>query len=413
LNIWFDRKPAYILAATLLIFVSLSLNLSSGVTHKLNSQNNAPPSIFAAEDQTIEMNRTFVVDEWRREIIIDAWGEVSSNDYYKITNNKSENIYQLTFYLLSNASSISIQDAYENYPETSITESVKEDHIQINLTLREPLKPGERNEFLIAYNLPSGMYLSKNGWQDYTLEMPLTKPESWIIKKFSLIITLPDGAEVETFSNPNYKIEKHGLSVKIIVAENDVVEFQNPYIILKYRYFILWGILRPMIWAGLFVVIGAALFFLKRSLHPKPAVVPVSLSVVGEFIKAYEEKRRLSAEIESLHRQFRSGRISRKRLRIRRRPLEQKLASINKRLADLKEELIKSSRRYEEMLNELETAEAEIETINSDIERVEARFRRGEISATVRQRLLNEYNRIKRRAESTVSEILVRLEEGI
>jgi len=413
LDTWFDRRIIYILAATLLICASLNINVVGGIKYNLNSQNYTLSPISTAENQTLEINETFVVDEWRREIIVDAWGGVSSNDYYAVFNNKSEEIYRMTFYLPSNASGISIQDAYGNYPKTSITESVQEDHIQIDLTLREPLKPGERNEFLITYNLPSEIYLSKNGWQDYTLELTLTKPASWIIKKFSLVITLPEGAEVRSFSKPNYKIEKHGLAVRIITTENDVVEFQNPSIILKYQYFILWGVFRPLIWAGLFAAIGAAFFFLRRSLHPKPAVAPIPPSAVGEFIEAYEEKRRLSAEIESLQRQFRSGRISRRRLRIRRRSLERKLASINKRLVDLKEQLITSSRRYEEMLNELETAEAEIETINADIERVEARFRRGEISAAVRQRLLDEYSRIKKRAESTISEILVRLEEGI
>jgi len=356
-------------------------------------------------------NETFVVNEWKREIIVDAWGGVSGNDYYSILNNRSEEIYRIMVYLPANISSISVQDAYGEYSRVAILTIAQKDYTQVYITLRESLKPGERNEFLIVYGLPSNRYISKKSWQDYTLELNLTKPENWFVRKFSLIISLPEGAELKSFSNAQYKVERQGLSIKIVLTKDDLAEFNNPYITVEYRYIILWGIFRPLIWTGVAVIISAAIFFIRRITRPTAVVKPISLSILKQFVEVYEEKRRLSMDLESLQEQFRSGRLSRRRLRLRRRSLDQRLAALNKQLAELKDQIIAASGRYEEMLRELETAEAEIETLNADIRRVEARFRRGEISADVRRRLLDEYGRIKERAEGTISEILLRFQE--
>ncbi len=395
----------------LLISASLKMNLACGTAY--NSQIAEASSASKVRIFDLEENKTFVIDEWRREITIDAWGGISGGDYYLIFNNRSEEFYRMTFNLPANASNISVRDAYEDYSNVAIVTSVQKDHIQVTITLRRTLKPGERNEFLITYGLPSSRYISRKSWQDYTLELDLVKPENWFVKKFSLIISLPEGAEMRSFSNAHYKVEKQGLSTKVIMTENDLVEFHYPHVTLEYQYIILWGVLKPMIWTAVIALAGAAFFFIRRLLHPAAVVTPVSISTLRKFVEVYEEKRRLSSELESLQRKFRSGKLSRRRLRLRRRSLEQRLSALNRRLAELKDQIITMSDQYKDMLRELETAEAEIETLNADIERVEARFRRGEISADARRRLLDEYNRIKERAESTISEILLRLEEGI
>jgi len=405
-----DKEILYIFTVALLITASLETNLTSGATY--NPYMVKAASMPTMVDPSLAANETFLVDEWRREIVVDAWGGLSANDYYSISNNnQSEGIYRITFLLPANASDISLQDAYGGYSKTAIVVSAQEEYTQVDVALKETLKLGERNEFLVTYRLPSSRYITKSSWRDYTLKLNLAKPENWLVRNFSLIISLPEGAELKSFSGTGYKTEMQGLSVKIILTEHDLVEFHNPYITLEYRYFILWAAFRPMIWTAAVALVGAAFFFIKRFMHPPAAVTPVSLSILREFVESYEEKRRLSMRIESLQRQFRRGRISRRRLRLRRKPLDQRLAALNKRLAELKDEIIATARQYEEILRDLETAEAEIEALNVDIERVEARFRRGEISADVRRRLLDEYGRIKERAENTILKILIRLRE--
>jgi len=403
------KEILYFSIVALLITASLETNLTGGATY--NSYMVKAASMPLMVDPSLASNETFLIDEWRREIIVDAWGGLSANDYYSIFNNQSEGIYRITFLLPANASDISLQDAYGDYSKTALFISTREEYTQVNVTLRKTLKPGERNEFLMKYKLPSSRYIRKSSWQDYTLELNLTKPKNWFVRKFSLVVSLPEGAELKSFSGTGFKTERQGLSIKVILTEYDLVEFHNPYVTLEYRYFILWAAFRPMIWTAAAALVGAAFFFIKRFLHPPAQVAPVSLGILRDFVESYEEKRRLSMELESLQRQFRRGRISRRRLRLRRRSLDQRLAALNKRLAELKDQIIATAERYEEMLRDLETAEAEIEALNVDIERVEARYRRGEISADVRRRLLDEYGRIKERAENTISKILIRLRE--
>ena len=404
-----EKKILFISVALLLILAGSRISLTYGASCSSHIVN--PSLMFNPGNPGLAANETFMIDEWSRRISLDAWGGISGSDYYSIFNNQSDVISQVTFILPANASDISVQDAYGDYSKTKIDTSPQEDHIKIDIFLREPLKPKERNEFLITYKLPSSRFISQKSWQDYTLELNLVKPENWIVKKFSLIISLPEGAELKSFSNANYKVERQGLSVKVILTEDNLVEFQTSHITLEYQYFILWRIFRPLVWTGLAALIGAALFFIKRFLHPVTVVTPVSPSILKKFVEVYEEKRRLSEQIQSLQKQFRSGKLSRRKLRLRKRSLDQRLAVLNKRLAELKDQIVTVADRYKEMLRDLETAEIEIETLNMDIERVEVRFRRGEISADVRRRLMDEYNRIKSRAEGRISEILLRLQE--
>jgi len=408
-NKQFDKRILYALVALLLISTSLKISPLGGITYGPHVVKAASTPIIGNVSLTV--NETFVIDEWRREIVVDAWGGISASDYYLISNNRSEEIFRMPFLLPANASNIFLQDAYGEYAKEAIVASPREEYMQVNITLREMLKPGERDEFLIVYELPSSRYISKEGWQDYTLKLNLVKPENWFVRKFSLVISLPEGAEIKNFSEPEYKIERRGLSVKIILTKYDLIEFNSSHITLEYQYVILWAAFKPMIWAAGAAVVGAAFVYIKRFLHPTVAVTPISPSVLKKFVEVYEEKRRLSRELETLQKQFRRGRLSRRRLKLKRSSLGQRLVALNKRLGELKDQIIAAAGRYEEMLKELETAEAEIETLNADIERVEARFRRGEISGDVRRRLLDEYSRIKERAESTISRILLRLQE--
>ena len=406
-----NRWIFYTLMAAILI--SSGISTSSADEAPSDSMRIQSLSASPAENPGSEGNEVFLIDEWRREITIDAWGGITGSDYYLIFNNQSEGLYQITFHLPANASEISVQDAYGEYQDFSIVTESFEDHVQLNLTLRQPLKPGERNQFLISYRLPPDRYITQNSWQDYTLKLDLSKPENWLIKKFTLTIILPDGATVKWFSNQPYKIEKRGLSPRITMEEDHLKDFRDPRITLDYQYLIIWGAARPAIWTAVAALIGAILFYTRRFLRPEVAVPPVSVNLLKRFVEAYEERRRLLAEVEALERAFRSGRAPKKKFRLRRRSLKQRLLALDKRLAELRGQITATSKRYEEMMKEIMTAEAEIETLNSDIDRVEVRYRRGEISASVRRRLLEEYSRIRKKAENRISEILLRLEEGI
>ena len=400
----------------LLVLVALLLTMLmiNGLGIVLSIGGSSSPSAICSSSNSVGntgqlTNKTFIIDEWRREINLDAWNGISGIDYYLISNAYSTELYKVSFLLPANASEIRVQDAYGEY-SVGITKIHREDAIQVNVTLRRPLKPGERNEFLVSYRLPSSIFIDQVGWQDYRLELKLVKPKNVLIKKFSLIIHLPEGAEPKNFPS-DLQVKRQGLATMMILARYNVTEFSTSYITLEYQYSILWRVFKPLTWIGATALVIAAFFLIKRFFYPTAATIPVPSTLLGDFVKVYEEKRRLTTELRSVEEQFRRGRISRRRLRMRRRTIEHRISELNKRLADLKDRITATSDRYGELIKELEAAEVEIETLNADIERVEMRFRRGEISADVRRRLIDEYANIRRRAEGRISEILLRLQE--
>jgi len=93
--------------------------------------------------------------------------------------------------------------------------------------------------------------------------------------------------------------------------------------------------------------------------------------------------------------------------------LERRLSRLQKRLNVLREELESASRRYAELMGDLEVAEAELEAVKASLERLRSRYRRREISSETYDRLLDEYNRRRESAESTIDEVLLRLEEEL
>ena len=405
------RENSYVIMALLLIVLVILSCLGIGLSIGVSGNPSVMDDISSTAGSTDKSaNKTLIIDEWRREIILDAWYGISGIDYYLIRNVYSTEIHKVSLFLPAKADEIRVQDAYGEYSPLSIFEIRREDTVQINLTLNRPLKPEEKNEFLLSYKLPLDTYIEQTGWQDYKLKLDIAKPKNVLIRKFSLTINLPEGAEPKNLP-PNFHVKRQGLTTKIILLMRNVRESGTLHITIDYQYSIFWRAFKPLMFIGATALLVTIFFIIKRLYYPAPVAKPVPSALLGDFIKVYEEKMRLSMELQSIEEQFRSGRISGKRMRFRRRTIEHRISELNKQLAELKDRITAASDRYGELIKELEAAEVEIETLNADIERVEARFRRGEISADVRRRLIDEYANIRRRTEGRISEILLRLQE--
>jgi len=361
-------------------------------------------------------NYTFQVDDWRREVKIDGWGGISVTDYCVLVNTANETVYTVYFSLPPNATIISVQDIFGDISRSSLTIVNHNEYVEVQVFLRDRLETGQKVKLLVSYGLPSASYLSKTSWQDYTLSVPLDKPEDWFVKQFSLVVFLPEGAEFQRSSMSRSEIKKNGFSTTITFVEHNVTKFSEPRVTLYYRYIILWVAFRPALWVGTAAAILAALYFARRTVAPSvaaAALTPLSPEILRKFVDTYEEMRRLKAELSSLERQVHRGKLSRRRYRLRRRSLDGRLSRLQRDLEELKGKVAAAGGQYSERIRELETAEVEIETLETDIERVETRFRRREINSEVYRRLLDEYNRIKDRAENTIAEVLLRFREEI
>jgi hypothetical protein len=354
------------------------------------------------ENGSSTANYTYVVEDWRRDVKIDAWGGISVTDQCVVTNNSNESLRIASFYLPLNASAITAQDIFGTYEQTSLAITKSETYVAVRIYL------------LVAYNLPSNIYISQNGWQDCTLNISLSKPADWFVKQFTLVVSLPEGAEYQAASKTPSLVQKSGFSVSVEYEEANFAQINEPTITLQYQYFILWAIFRPALWTGIAVALFGAVFFARRMFKSSAAVVatvPFSSSLLRDFVNRYEERRRLRSEIESMEDQIKKGKLSRRKFRLRKSSVDDHISRLEKDLSQLSNKISAASEQHMERMKHLKKAEDEIETLKNDIERAEARFLRKEITAEARRKMLDEYNRMKERAENTIEETLLRLKE--
>jgi hypothetical protein len=366
------------------------------------------------ENGSSTANYTYVVEDWRRDLKIDAWGGISVTDQCVVTNNSNESLRIASFYLPLNASAITAQDIFGTYEQTSLAITKFETYVAVRIYLRNSLSSQQKTNLLVAYNLPSNIYISQNGWQDCTLNISLSKPADWFVKQFTLVVSLPEGAEYQAASKTPSLVQKSGFSVSVEYEEANFAQINEPTITLQYQYFILWAIFRPALWTGIAVALFGAVFFTRRMLKPSAAVaatVPFSSSLLRDFVNRYEERRRLRSEIESMEDQIKKGKLSRRKFRLRKSSVDDHISRLEKDLSQLSNKISAASEQYMERMKHLKKAEDEIETLKNDIERAEARFLRKEITAEARRKMLDEYNRMKERAENTIEETLLRLKE--
>ncbi|RJS80355.1 hypothetical protein CW711_00010 [Candidatus Bathyarchaeota archaeon] len=383
---------------------SLILKYSEGTVSAF-AKDSAWVTFSSADFKLLEVN------EMTRRITVDEWGNIAVSDRYYIINRATSSVFRLSLRIPRNATSISAQDIYG-----SLKVAVKRTstHVEVEVSLRRGLKEGERVKLLIAYKIPSGLYLEHEGWDGYTLTMkPLTYNNWWIVEKLDVVIVLPEGARFQTSIKDPSRFEKNAFQETITFTEYNVTAFDELSLNLKYRYGVLWPSFRPTVWVGLLTSILAVFLYLRGPTKLSVPTVPVPVETIREFIGDYEEKRRILQNLEIIERQVRRGKISRRRYKVRRDSLERRLSRLQKRLNVLREELESTSRRYAELMGDLEVAEAELEAVKASLERLRSRYRRREISSETYDRLLDDYNRRRERAESTIDEVLLRLEEEL
>ncbi|MEM2110364.1 MAG: hypothetical protein QXX08_00595, partial [Candidatus Bathyarchaeia archaeon] len=349
------------------------------------------------------------VEEMRRELRIDAFGELHVTDFYEITNLKGG---KLSFILPPNATGISFQDIYGIYDQSKMIVTKEKKYTEINVTLRNAILTENKTDFLVAYKIPFWEYVAQDTWYIYKLNVSLARP-NWVLKQFTVVITLPEGAVFQS-STMSLSLEKSFLSETLKMVASNVTRFHSLDFDLNYQYTILWSSFRPTLWTGAIIALFGIVFFLVRKPKLEAVVVaPVLIETLRRFVEIYDERRRLISDRESLEQQAQRGKISRRQYRLRRSSIDSRLSKLVKDSAEFKKKIEAAGGRYTEMMKRLEIAETMLETLGRDIERVEARYQREEISSEARHRLLEEYNHGKEQAENTIYEIILRLREEI
>ena len=351
-------------------------------------------------------------DEAKREITLNEWGLISISDFYHLTSKVTWNLTSVKLRLPKYAFDVSwIDEAGLIHGKPPLEGNTTTTHMNITIYFEDILEKNEEIEFTITYKLPWKEYVTQSTWCNFDLALSFFEQEyfNWTIRELSVKVNLPARTDFQSCSVPPRSVEE-----SVTFSFHNVTPFHDLDFRLTYEYFVFWASFHPTIWVGLLVTIACVMAFLWRV--PKPPsvpVIPVSPKSLRGFVDTYERKTSVIQETEMLERHVRKRKIPRRRYKVRKKALEGRLSVLSKDLADMKDEIRKAGSRYANTMRQIEVAETELEETEAAIRRIELRYRRREISKGTYSKLLEEYNRRKERAETTIDGVLLRLREEI
>jgi hypothetical protein len=368
---------------------------------------------FALSGEDIQL---LIVEELRREIRIEGFGEIEVSDNYYVKNVSPKEITSVNVILPPNASDITAEDEFGRKAKTAPTLVDAETNCyQMSLVL--PLESGRSTLFVVKYTLPRSVYIKQNG-SGIEFALTVVKHLNYYIEQAYVTFVLPEGAKIATLSyDGDYGISRRVFQEEVTVSRQGLFFLDTFTVEIVYQYNPLWLSFRPTLWVWALATIGCAVVaILKRPKAPAPVIVPTvaarfSPEFIRSFVSSYDEKRKIVLEMSSLEAGLRRGRIPRRRYKVQRKTLETRLETLSRKLDDLKQKLRAAGGRYADLMRQLEVAEAEINEVEANIRSIEVRHRRGELSLEAYRKLLGDYERRKGNAETRINGILMRLRE--
>ena len=422
-----------------------NVNADNYVVQNLPAYDYAPASAaFHVANGTIQLTD---ISQLNRQITIDPTGKVTALDSYSIKNNST---LAMTFFILNlpeNASNIVVKDSSGKVLTTKSSSTIR-DVLLANATLETFLASDQSTIIKASYNLPSA---TLQGSQ-YTLSNFKFFPDFYYyVDHASCTFNLPQGATLLTpklssvdsssslTRNPfqdTFTINRDGISF---------VDYNLPgvnTVQLSYNYNQVWVSFLPTLWVSLAAVIGCigAVVYQKRKPSekeptktrrekistPKPSTATSSAQAksteptsgqhmttenLREFADAYDDKKRLSAEIRSLDARAQKGKIPRRQYKVQRRAIEIRLESLTRNISRLKEIFRSSGSVYGDLMKQLDSAEADLDDAEDNIKNLEVQQNKGGISMETYKKNIADYQKRKDKAESTINGILLRLRE--
>ena len=245
------------------------------------------------------------------------------------------------------------------------------------------------------------------------LTLDLSERLRMIPNAFTFKILFPEGAAIQSFPQQTFSIQRDVFQETLFLSLSNITWLQNEQWSFTYSYTSFWASFRPTLWATVLVIIGSVIAFAwQRPKPPSPvSIVLVPRKILNEFVETYEGKKKIFSELELIKRKARKGKISRRRYKVRKTTLENRLSTYSKKLVDLRQKIMSGGAKYADIMRQLEIAETELDNIEADIRRIEVRFKRGEISAQTYRRLLENDLQRREKARITIDGLILRLRE--
>lgn len=377
----------------------------------------APANIqFMLPDSGIQI---FDVASLVREIRVSEFGEIEVGDNYKITNKAGKDISSIQLMLPLNASDSTAEDQFGRTMSSPTLTNESKNRYLISLTMA--VTSGQSARFAVKYSLPS-TFISQEATDSLLLNVTFFQHEDYYINQASTVMVLPEGARIvfleSALAGFVQTMSRNVFQESITLRKTDVIATDTLHIELKYQYNPLWLSFRPTVWIWVLSVLACVAVSVAWRRPSAQAQIPAPTGIVRlrsehlrSFADAYEEKRKIETEMESMEERVQKGRIPRRRYKVRKRMLETRLSTLDRNLEEYKVRIRAAGGQYLNLMRQLEVAETEIDEVEASVKSIEARYNRGEITLETYRKMLGDYERRKENAETKIDEILLTLRE--
>ncbi len=350
----------------------------------------------------------FAVNELTRTITIDAQRHISIAEQFLLESRTAFTVSKIRLELPQDVGNVS---AFDEQGRKITTDTVQNETSVYELSLALP--ENQSRSFRLVYNLDGEGHIIQREAESYQVNISLSEHMRIMPQTLILRIVFPEGATVESFPQQVFNVHRDVFQDTLSVSFSNVTWLQDEKWSFTYSYTVFWASFRPTLWATALVIIGSIIAFAwRRPKAPAPvSIVLVPRKTLTEFVETYEEKKEILSGLEQIKEKVQKGKISRRRYKVRKRTLENKLSSLSKRLTDMRQKVMSGGARYADAMRQLEVTEIELDNIEADIRRIEVRFKRGDISAQTYRRLLENDLRRREKARSTIDGVLLRLTE--
>ncbi len=411
------------------------------------SKNSLAAYTYAPASATVQLSTGAIqlttVTSLNRQVNIDATGKVIASDSYRLISNSTALMSSFAITLPGEATNIQIRD---QFGVLSANLGISGDSIIANATLVTFLSNGQSTELTAQYDLPNAALEGSN----YVLKNFKLFPDfGYFVNQATISFNPPEGASIVTPKaselDPSSTLTRQTYQDSLTITKNnlsyvDYLAPQQNIIQLEFNYNPVWSSFRPTFWAALLAVVAcAAVFFVRRhtpaeetyaekterlsTLQTPPSTQQtrgaeiktgqqVSSETIREFIDAYEDKKRLNAELKSMDTKAQKGKIPRRQYKVQKTAIEGRLEGINRNIEKTKKAMGTTS-GYSDLVKQLDLAEADLVEAEENIKNLEARQNKGEISLEIYKKSIGDYQKQRDKAESAINGILLRLREKI
>ena len=392
------------------------------------------------------------ISQLNRQITIDPAGKVTASDSTTITSNSTFAMAAYTLDLPKNAQNVVVKDETGTVLASTSTIDPITNSLLINATLTTPISDDQSVTLTATYDLPSATIQGSQ----YTLSDFQLFPEfNYYIDHASFTFNPPEGATIVTPKlsslDSSSTLTRSTFQDTLTIRRDGIsfVDFSLPEgnsLQLSYSYNPIWVSFLPTLWVSLAAVIGCigTVVYKNRKPSEKPIktrrekfsapkptaaasseqgksgepmisqrVTPerITPEILREFTEAYDDKKRLSAEIRSLDIRAQKGKIPRRQYKVQRRAIETRLETITRNTSALKDAFRSSGSTYADLIKQLDSAEADLTEAENNIKNLESQQNKGEISIETYKKNMADNQKRKDKAESAMNGILLRLRE--